>query len=358
GAKSRAGVKQPFSAPLKQNRPDIIHIVLDGYGRSDSLRKVMRYDNSAFLEALRKRGFQVLPGARANYVQTEQSLSSALNLNYVEHLYPEARPSSMDRTPLDRAIDRSLVSMRLRAIGYTYVAITTGFPFFSFRSADLVLGERSGNALFLTSLLNLTPLPESSWISESQYEVKRKAVLSAFANIAELSAPSRTPKFIFAHILMPHPPFVFGPNGEAAPQRRGGNALSDGSHYMSRGGTPDTYRSGYVGQITYLNKVVIETLDKVLKQAKPDSIIIIHGDHGSKLGLDQDSLSKTDIVEVAPILMAVKGPLMPDNLSPVNLYRIIFSDVFGDPWSELPSHTYYSTWEKPYVYHDVTNRVP
>ncbi|HSI74177.1 MAG TPA: hypothetical protein VK934_13455, partial [Fimbriimonas sp.] len=211
GAKSRAGVKQPFSAPLKQNRPDIIHIVLDGYGRSDSLRKVMRYDNSAFLEALRKRGFQVLPRARANYVQTEQSLSSALNLNYVQHLFPEAQPSSMDRALLDNAIDRSLVSMRLRAIGYTYVAITTGFPFISFRSADLVLGERSGNALFLSSLLNLTPLPESSWTSESQYEIKRKAVHSAFANIAELSAPSRTPKFIFAHILMPHPPFVFGP---------------------------------------------------------------------------------------------------------------------------------------------------
>jgi hypothetical protein len=358
GPKHEAAAVKRFGVPNSPRRPDIIHVVLDGYGRSDALRRVMNLDNEPFVRELEARGFRVLPRARANYLQTEQSLSSALNLNYLPQLFPDADPNSMDRAPLDEAVDQSLVSQRLRALGYSVVAITTGFPFFSFRSADLVLGEDSGQSLFLTSLLNLTPLQLHDNVVQSLYKVKREAVKSAFLNLAELSAPSRTPKFIFAHILMPHPPFVFGPNGEPTELRAGGPYLADGSHYMAMGGTPELYRKGYVGQITYLNKLVLQTLDAVLRNAKKDTIIVIQGDHGSKLGLDQDSLAKTDVAEVAPILMAIKGAQAPEDLTPVNLYRTIFSEEFGDSLEPLPSKTFYSTWERPYQFTDVTAQVP
>ncbi|MBT3241171.1 MAG: hypothetical protein HON98_01690 [Chloroflexi bacterium] len=72
------------------------------------------------------------------------------------------------------------------------------------------------------------------------------------------------PKFVFAHIVSPHRPFVFGANGE----------------YLHQ--TPDFY-NGYTMAIDYLNFRILHLIQKILNNSPNEPIIIIQSDHGGEI---------------------------------------------------------------------------
>jgi hypothetical protein len=57
--------------------PDIYYIILDGYGRKDTLSRLYDFDNSAFLDSLSEKGFYIANQSTANYSYTIYSLSSS-----------------------------------------------------------------------------------------------------------------------------------------------------------------------------------------------------------------------------------------------------------------------------------------
>jgi hypothetical protein len=220
----------------------------------------------------------------------------------------------------------------------------------------LALGGADGRHLIRASLLDMTPLPPSISVIRSMYDQRRDQLRAAFQNLVEVAKPTGKPKFVVAHILAPHPPFVFGPNGEPRRWSKGFQFV-DGSHYMASGGTPESYRQGYADQATYLDKLVLEAVDGILRQSGPDTIIVIHGDHGPKMSLDQDSLKGTDVREVLPTLIAIRAPesvKVSDKMTNVNIYRNLFSAIFGDNLPPLEDRNYYSTWERPYDFVQVS----
>jgi len=42
----------------------------------------------------------------------------------------------------------------------------------------------------------------------------RERILCGFSELSEMVNRSDSPKFVFAHLMIPHQPYVFGPNGE------------------------------------------------------------------------------------------------------------------------------------------------
>jgi hypothetical protein len=67
--------------------PDIYYIILDAYGRADTLQSLFDYDNSEFLDFLEAKGFYVADCAQSNYSQTILSLSSSLTSIILMSLY-------------------------------------------------------------------------------------------------------------------------------------------------------------------------------------------------------------------------------------------------------------------------------
>ena len=161
--------------------------------------------------------------------------------------------------------------------------------------------------------------------------------------------------------MAPHPPFVFGPDGEEV-RPAGSFGYWDGSHFNEMEGTDEEYRAGYRGQARYISKLLLETLSSFPNGGVADPIIIIQGDHGPKSGLDQESLERTDVSEVFPILSAYRVPndirarLYP-GVTPINSFRIFLSSLFGEGLPNLPDRSFFSTWEKPTSFTDVTDRV-
>ena len=345
------------------DRPDIYYVILDGYGRNDALKRVIGFKNDDFINGLEKRGFYIANEGRSNYCQTELSLSSSLNLNYLSTIIPNMPPNSDDRRVLDTLINENEVSRYLKSLGYRYEAVTTGFPSVRPESADIWLHDEVGISYFSGALLADVPfLPQVSQIVENQFDSRRDYINAAFKNLGDLAGPFTEPRFIFAHILAPRPPFVFGAKGEPTRTKKMVFAYVDGSDFFEYGGTVEDYKTGYANQATFLDGLVLKTVDRILKASPRPPIIIFQGDHGSKLRLNQQLLEKTDVNECFPNLNALYVPtevrknLYP-GLTPVNTFRMIFNGLFGDHLAKLPDRSYYSGWLSPYKYVDVTDQI-
>jgi hypothetical protein len=106
---------------IPQNElPDIYYIILDGYERADKLNEFYNYDNSYFIRSLEDRDFYVASSSRSNYLSTDYSLNTSLNLIYVHDL-----PRNLfARTKYDLLTDH--VSDFLREQGYQIVVFESG----------------------------------------------------------------------------------------------------------------------------------------------------------------------------------------------------------------------------------------
>jgi hypothetical protein len=361
--RSISAVSQTSNLVAKRNDlPDVFYIILDGYGGESALKHAFGFSNRIFINELKKRGFYIADRSHTNYCETELSLASSLNLQYVSPLIKDTDPDSHDRHELDQLITNNEARRRFEQNGYRFIAITSGFPGIRFDKADLIKEDSTSYSLLETSLIQLAALPAAMTQLTSVVDERRRLLNQAFTTLEKAGTRTRQPRFIFVHILAPHPPFSFGPNGEPVRQKHIPYGYWDGSHYMSVGGTPKLYRDGYVGQVQYVNRRILEAIDSLLSRADTPPIIIIQGDHGSKSRLDQENLRGTDLQEVFPILNAylapkpIKDELYPE-ISPVNSLRTVLRVIFSDDLPNLRDKSYYSTWSKPYRFSDVSEKI-
>jgi hypothetical protein len=339
-------------------RPDIYHILLDGYSRADVLRELYGQDNSEFLAALEQRGFYVAPEARSNYNQTALSLSSMLSLEYLPDSPPI--PADIYRQQLSETrIRRCRVVDFLRARGYRFVNIASLDDATSRNNqADVELASSDALDLggFELQLLLETPFRQLARGSYTLFRsTARNRILSQFHSLAEAPDAVRpAPAYVFDHIVCPHPPFVFAADGsdsgiDAPP------TLDDGAGGTT---TAETYRAGYREQTRFVNAKVIEAVDAILARypAGERPVIIISSDHGGALDyeLRRPAASpewarwgRTGILQAVLAPDEVKRTLYPA-MTPVNTYRVLFDGLFDARLGLLPDRSYRATWDEPY----------
>ncbi|HEY9078355.1 MAG TPA: hypothetical protein VIO61_17600 [Anaerolineaceae bacterium] len=339
------GLLKPDHAGL----PDIYYFILDTYTRQDILAGEFGFDNSPFLDQLRKMGFYVAECSRANYASTELSLATSLNYNYLDRLdrifrRPGVLPNDT-HTPLPELVRQSRVRSELAKLGYKTVAFETGYAWTSIQDADYYFTPenqdntfRSLNSfevLFLETTilkpvlsLNIFPTPgleeETSPYYQDHVE-RQRFILNKIQSVPQIAGP----KFVFVHVLIPHYPFIFKPDG---------SLLTDIRYYQNSGQAvnEEFFVKGYVSQVQYINNRLLPILHTILAESSPAPIIIIQGDHGPK--------GHTNL----PVLNAYYLPdegskqLYP-SISPVNSFRVIFNTYFGTNLSLLPDVSRFST---------------
>jgi hypothetical protein len=343
-----------------QSSPDIYYIILDGYGAELTLQEVYYYDNLDFLQFLSSQGFYVASESTSNYAQTILSLTSSLNLDYLDEVLGE-----VDRTDVNILIPllrNNQVRSRLASEGYRFIAFSTGYGRTEIPNADVYLQPNLETAGTLESLLIESTFMRAVEAFTSVvgarfpypgYEAHRQRALFTLEQLP-MAAEIPGPKFVFAHILLPHPPFVFGPEGEELVQRHG-YELADGSDFL---GTYDEYIEGYRGQVSYLNSSLEEIIPRLIGGSPVDPIIILQGDHGPGAGLDWRSPTAEGLSERFRILNAIRLPgaapeLLYPAMSPVNTFRVILNQYFGTSLGLLPDRSYFSTTSQPLEFQPV-----
>ena len=338
-----AAASLPEMDPAKVKAlPDVYYIILDSYGRSDLLKQAYGYDNTAFVTDLQELGFYVARCSQSNYMRTDIAMATALNMDYLPNLGDEFKADTYNRTQLFELLKHSLVRETLEKAGYKTVAFATGFPWSElddanvFLSASPLLGEMTD---FEEMLLNTTMarvLEDSGKIdpfqvSSQHFRERTSYDLASFASLVKMPGP----KFVFMHVVSPHPPFVFGPDGQP----------TDPATFLNENDkiTSSKYAEGYTNQVTYLNKRIKEAMDLILHNSKIPPIIIMQGDHGPWMQPD----NKRFWILNAYYLPGHNDQLYP-SISPVNSFRLVLNDYLGTDYPLLPDKSYFSPI--PYIY--------
>jgi hypothetical protein len=353
----RVQIEQVVSVTV-DTLPNIYYLILDGYARADVLAEIYDYDNSGFLGFLNQKGFYVADCSHSNYAQTALSMASTLNLKYLDDLAARVGVETQDRQPLDEMIQNSTVSQFLRQQGYQIVAFPTSYPPTDLKNADIYLGSRRTLNELEIGLLVSVPI---SWLAVSYSDIDPNALvargtrslLDRLSNTTQLPAPH----FVFAHIMGPHPPFVFDEHGNET-DSWGGLNLDDGSHFFENGGTREQYVQGYTAKLTFINRSVKGIIENLISQSTRPAVIILQSDHGPGLLLDWDDPENSDFRERLSILNAYLLPGgsagLYEGISPVNTFRLIFNRYLGTDLKLLDDASYFSTWDRPYEFIDAT----
>ncbi len=368
-------------APYAGENPDVYYIILDGYARADILAEIYDYDNTDFLDFLREQGFTIANQSTSNYIQTHLSMSSALNMMYLDDLAADIGARSTNVQLLSGLYRTSAVRGYFEDLGYQIVAFEHGYGMLEMYDADIYMSsydvpvdqkplffmEASINAFesqliestLLRGALDLYSLKQDAVqqaVIDPAYQLHRNRILYTFDHLPDIAAMEGD-YFVTAHIVAPHPPFVFGPNGEEIYNARG-YSMADGDFYV---GTPD-YVAGYRDQLIYVNKLAERMIAQILETSSVPPIIILQADHGPGSHLVWESADDSLLRERMSILNAyylpgVDADAIHPSITPVNSFRVIFNQYFGTEFELLEDMNLFSTASHPYDFIDVTDRV-
>lgn len=361
---ARASQGEPVSGDIiaeasRLPERDIYLLVFDRYGSDQAIAERFGIENDIYRE-LRARGFSVIPGARANYRATDFSLASMLSLGMLDDLTESVGRESGDRTPARARLGDHEVGRFLRANGYRYYHLGAWYgPTRTNPIADevRVWGQTTEFEQILRDA-SILPVIEGLIGTASEDDDfrnrHREEALFAFRQLERLSdEPER--KFVFAHILLPHPPYGFDAAGNIVLKASEKASIADG-------------REGdlYAEQLEFTNTRMLQVVDSLLERPPAERpIIVITGDEGPFI------CGNTDCVDGTPEAYAIRfGTLrayflpdldyqVPTDDSGVNIFRMLFREYFGADLPDLPNRSY--DWpdnDHLYDFRDVTDELP
>jgi hypothetical protein len=333
-----AAASSKITLPSNEKLPDVYYIILDTYGRTDYLKQYAGYDNTPFIAALEKEGFYVAECSQSNYSQTALSLTSSLNFNYLEKIDPDLATARSDDA-IAPFIKHNAVIDRMRGMGYRIVAFETGYDFSTVDDADILYpAPESGISDFELTLLRSTVLvlADDAGMLQSMYPTaaqnRRDMVLMQLQTLKDLPSVAG-PKFVFAHLLIPHWPFIFGPNGESL--------IATDFIEAARGVSDKEYFDSYRGQTIFTSNQILDVVSEIIRESDPSPIIIIQGDHGpSHAGME----ARMGILNAYYFPDGKTGALYP-RITPVNSFPIVFNTFFGADYKLLPDISYNSAYK-------------
>jgi hypothetical protein len=331
------------------DKPDIYYIILDAHVRHDVLKNVYGRDNSPFLEKLQSRGFYIANESCSNYPYTIMSVSSSLNMQYLDDVLPpkEKNPNRM----VFRALaHRPLIGRVLQSKGYQYILMASNMNMTEHSDyADRVIHyfPQLLQREFSQVLMQTTPLrllqPSVAYIHLNTFHELTK--------IPEIPGP----KFTLAHIICPHRPFVFGCDGCVLA-------------YEPQGGERDVKnREAYANQLAFVDRAIADVVDQILAKSKTQPIIIIQGDHGTGTLVNGNNSTKPHDMDLLarerlPILNAylvpekMRNKLYP-SITPVNSFRLLLNECFGENFEILPDRNYIGWYHDLFKLKDATEIV-
>ena len=287
--------------------PDIYYIILDAYANDSILSEIYHYKKNSLTEFIKERNFFIASGSRTNYISTLPSLSSSLNYSYLD---------SIDRGAdgQKNIIYKNRVSGYLKNKGYEIVHVKSGFAV-SRENYDADTTIRLENmSEFERTLLQYSILRLDDLLGYARYLTLKEQLTAMYAvfNV-------KGPKYVFLHIVSPHPPYVCDENGKFRSSKRVINVWWEP-------------KEDYASQLKYINKEMIRFISEILKRSKVKPIIILQSDHGPFI----QSNSLQDIYNTRSMILnsyyipySWKSKLY-STITPVNSFRLLFNGLFDD----------------------------
>jgi hypothetical protein len=296
---------------------------LDEYTDNEILMKKFGHDNQEFLKFLSQNEFYMPTKSFSTFETTIDELNVILNMDY-----PKKRGWVSDN--YQRLYDNEVMSI-FSDQNYSVIETNSMMRWKNFSDVDARLCyDANIYSEFLDQVLRKSIIKH--FLEQHHDNTRRDVIRCTFSELNDLALESSGPKYVFSHIYVPHPPFIFGPNGE--------NVIPDHNEIsgLQSWENPD----GYINQFIYATDQVRIVINNIV-QNDPTAIIILQGDTGTFTGIDDLSKRKmNDIYQAHSILYAVKIPDANnlENVGPLNTYRIIFNNYFNTNYEYLEQRNY------------------
>lgn len=321
---------------IDENLPDIYWIVLDGYTRTDVLQSDYNYNNSIMINGLENLGFYVAKCSQSNYPNTVYSLTSALNINYLQDIL-----DSLKTLP---SWASSTVIRTLRNHGYQIISFKNSVRGHFDLKEDILI-QRNGKAvpglglfgnltefellLFNTSILRVFKdgegLFQNDFSRNASFNEHYFQTMFNIENVQNLSE-YKSPKFVMLHIIAPHDPYVFSPEGDYS-SKYIGNQLE-----------------GYATNVQFLDNTIPDMIQNIIANSTTKPIIIIQGDHGPTGTSIPESRMRILNAFYFPNNQAFSD-LYPE-ISPVNNFRVLLNNLVNENFTLLDDKAYYAYGKK------------
>jgi len=348
--------------------PDIYYLIFDRYASKYTLDQYYDYDAGDFFGFLTKKGFYVAADSHANYPATFLSLASSLNMKELNYLSSEIGEESNDRTRVYEMLQGYKAQALLQSIGYKYIHVGAWWqPTRVNKYADYNFTLKPENLGYLnldefsTKLMETTILPPilSALIKNNEVESiysrnnHRNMILYELGTLEKVVEKFSSPKFVFAHVLVPHGPYVLDNNCEPLTQEEAEKIPNE---------------RNYLNQMECANKKIESLVSKILSKSSKSAIIILQADEGPapiihRLGSKWQESSTDAIQEKTGVLNAIYTPdnnkkIFEQTMTPVNTFRRIFNFYFGAKFEILEDKVYvFEDPDHPYKLFDVTDKV-
>jgi len=196
-----------------------------------------------------------------------------------------------------------------------------------------------GSMLIRTSILNPVQVKLFS-------NLHRERILCGFSELIKMADMNESPKFVLAHLMIPHRPYIFGPTGEPVYSRI--LTLDDSVEYWNA--------ELYLGQLEFATLRMKEVISKLTDSNDPP-IIIIQSDHGMREGDFNNEYEK--MLNNFNNFKAYYFPEVGRNIefettTAVNSFRVLFNLYFGYDYDLLEDKIYFNSKKNPYQFRDVT----
>ena len=340
---------------------DVYWFIFDRYGSDRALDLLYGIDND-LTPWLREQGFTVLDKAHPNYVKTSLSLATTNQMTHILDMPGVPGPEENSQAFLKSMIRTSAVAQQFKALGYKYFNIGSWWtPSRSSPLADVNLHTPAPDE-FTASLIEASAIPAIARAAgvgtvnvRTRHWENNQYGLEAVGGLKDEPGP----KYVFTHILLPHPPYVHAEDGHFLTaeemQGRDGETL-------------------FRDQLAYANTRIREIIGGLL--ALPEDrrpIIILQADEGPETPeyratrtttWDWDTASTEDLETKFGILNAWYVPgdrpvgLYPQ-LTSINTFPLLFRDYFGLAYKLREDRVFASEkYNRPYDQIEITDRLP
>lgn len=340
GASANVEVGTEITVAGMTHKPDLLMVVFDGYGSTEVLDEFYGFDNSEVLDELRESGFHAPGSIKANYARTQLSIPSVLQMGYVTQ---GTTISNAAIEALGRVITgESRMVEALKNEGYRHIYVESGW-----------LGSRC-NATGIDVCIG-APWPDETFFDVSYRTILRglpgfelgrsftEGVLNStdwLMNDLTAYLDDDTPDFIFAHLLLPHPPLFL--HGDCAPDWRNGQPGFAIGRREFDDALDERARQGYLEQVVCANTIALE----IARSLPTETAAIFIGDHGpdgqGQLFVPSAEWDGAQRRERFGTFFAARVPGcdMSETESLVNVGRRALSCLAGADLPDLPLHTY------------------
>ena len=332
-------------------KPDIYYFVFDRYASNAWLRDEYGFDNSEINNFLRDEGFTVKEDALSNYPFTGVSVSSTLAMEYHDAATGNFK-EKLTTFPIRSILNNPPVAQLLKQNGYTYYQNGSWWGSTSDKiKADVNLTSK-GNLRLPGIDISLTEFQElfnDKSIGSYLYQPILKNVkisefdrpITQLDNVKNLlNEESNQPKFVFSHILLPHPPYLHGEKGDYP------------SYDINANDNDVDEKVKYISQLKYAN-VLIKDIISSIRSKSPGAIIILQADEGPypKEMRGKNFNQLTTIEELSDRSLQSKYTVQaayyfpnPSSAAKINssvdAFRVTLSDYLGYDMPSLPSCQY------------------